>query len=214
MSATDPFGEGDGGSPDAFGVAVAVVTDVDDPAGLGRIKVRFPWRSSDRESDWTRVAVPTAGPDRGAYFHPEKDDEVLVAFENGDINYPYVLGALWNADAKPPVTTDAQLDVSRIRTRSGHEIAFDDTDSSERVEIVTSGGHRVVLDDESGAERISLEDAAGQSVTLDAANGSVEVRGNSKLVLSAQTVELSGTVEVKIDAGGTLSVTGTPIKLN
>src|SRR5947209_79025 len=66
-----------------YGVAFAIVTNNSDPEGLARVKVALPWMGEAAESDWARVVTPMAGPERGAYFLPEVDDEVLVAFEQG-----------------------------------------------------------------------------------------------------------------------------------
>ena len=88
------------------GVVVGVVTNTQDPAGLGRVKVKFPWLSDSEESFWARVATPMAGKGRGFYFLPEVEDEVLLAFEHGDARFPYVLGALWNGQDKPPENND------------------------------------------------------------------------------------------------------------
>ncbi|ETX05496.1 MAG: hypothetical protein ETSY2_22635, partial [Candidatus Entotheonella gemina] len=85
-----------------YGMVVAGVTNNQDPEGLGRVKVKFPWLSDRDESHWARIAMPMAGPERGFYFLPEVDDEVLVAFEHGLIEWPYVLGALWNGKDTPP----------------------------------------------------------------------------------------------------------------
>ena len=74
-----------------YGVVVGIVTNNQDPDGMGRVKVRFPWLSATEESWWARIAVPMAGKDRGAYFLPEVDDEVLVAFEHGEVRSPYLL---------------------------------------------------------------------------------------------------------------------------
>ena len=72
----------------AKGVAVAIVRDNKDTSGLGRVKVSFPWHSQPQESYWARVATPMAGNERGIYFIPEVNDEVLVAFERGDVRFP------------------------------------------------------------------------------------------------------------------------------
>src|SRR5689334_1534804 len=82
------------------GVSVATVVQNQDPEGLGRVKVRFPWRENPDESHWARIAVPMAGGDRGAWFLPEVGDEVLVACDAERVEHPYVLGALWNGQAK------------------------------------------------------------------------------------------------------------------
>ena len=88
-----------------YGVVVGIVTaNQGDPDGLGRVKVRFPWLASDAESAWARIATLMAGNKRGSFFLPEVEDEVLVAFEHGDLRYPYILGALWNGKDKPPDT--------------------------------------------------------------------------------------------------------------
>src|SRR5437868_30783 len=119
------------------GVVVGIVTNNQDPDGLGRVKVRFPWLSDTDESTWARVAAPMAGKDRGAYFLPEVDDEVLVAFEHGDPRFPYVLGALWNGNAQPFLTNeDGKNDLRVIRSRSGHTIVLNDKDGEETIEIV------------------------------------------------------------------------------
>jgi len=85
-----------------YGVVVGVVTNNKDPENLGRVKVKFPWLQESDESYWARIATLMAGPDRGTFFLPEVGDHVLVAFEHGDINYPFVLGALWTLKQKPP----------------------------------------------------------------------------------------------------------------
>ncbi len=87
-----------------FGVEVAIVTNVQDPQKLGRVKVCFPRLPGKPESDWVRVVQPAAGAGRGFYWLPEVSDEVLVAFERGEAHRPYVVGALWNGKDKPMKT--------------------------------------------------------------------------------------------------------------
>ncbi len=84
------------------GAVIGVVTNNSDPDGMGRVKLRFPWLTDSHESSWARVAAPMAGNNRGAYFLPEVDDEVLVVFEQGDMRFPFVLGSLWNGKDKAP----------------------------------------------------------------------------------------------------------------
>ena len=83
------------------GVVVGVVTNNSDPVGLGRVKVKYPWLGDQVESAWCRVAAPMAGGERGFYFIPEINDEVLIAFEHGDPSAPIFVGALWSVADKP-----------------------------------------------------------------------------------------------------------------
>src|SRR5579859_5028492 len=108
-----------------FGVEVAIVTNVQDPDKLGRVKVCFPRLPDKPESTWARVVQPAAGAGRGFYWLPEVNDEVLVAFQLGDAHVPYVLGALWNGKDKPMDGAYADENTTRmIQTKSGHQVIF------------------------------------------------------------------------------------------
>jgi uncharacterized protein involved in type VI secretion and phage assembly len=209
MSQRDKFG-GAEEEPTIAGVTTARVTDNQDPEGLGRVKVTYPFRDSDDQSAWARVATEMASKDYGTFFLPEVGDEVLIAFENGDINHPCVVGSLYTGKRKPPESNSSgNNDVREIKSRSGHVLEFDDNTTSGKVEIETSAGHTVTLDDTGGAEKITIEDKSGSnSVTLDAANGEVAVSGDKKISLSAQTIELAADKEVKIDAKSKVNMSG------
>ena len=97
-----PSGEQGAGAGRYYGVVVGIVTNNQDPNNMARVRVKFPWLSDDNESWWARMAVPMAGSGRGSYFLPEVDDEVLVAFEHGDVRSPYIVGGLWNGKDSPP----------------------------------------------------------------------------------------------------------------
>lgn len=197
------------------GVYVATVRDNEDPEGMGRVKLEYPWRETTNESRWARIAVPMAGGDRGTYFLPEVGDEVLVAFENGDVDYPYVLGALWNgADAPPASNADGDNDVRRITSRSGHHLTFDDDESAGNVVIETAAGHTIELSDASGSETITIEDTGGNSIVFDSTSGSLSITGATKLSVDAPAIELSSNGNVTIDASGVLTLRGALIKLN
>ena len=214
MSNTE-FSSSDAGG-NVRGVAVGVVTDNEDPDGLGRVKLTFPWRESDDESYWARVAAPMAGDDMGTYFLPEVDDEVLGAFDDGNVNHPYVLGSLWNANRAPPEdNADGSNDVRAIKSRSGHQVTLDDGDSDGKVEIETSAGHRITLDDSSGSEKITVEDKSGQNtIEFDAVAGSIDVSSGSKISLSAPMLEIKGDGNVTVEAGGILTLKGALVKIN
>jgi len=112
------------------GVVVGTVTNNQDPEGLGRVKVNITIRENDSETDWAPVATLMAGKGTGSLFIPEVGDKVLVAFLLGDIECPYVVGMLWDHENNPPAGDDSGFqtnNVRKIRTRSGHELEFDDS---------------------------------------------------------------------------------------
>jgi uncharacterized protein involved in type VI secretion and phage assembly len=201
-----------------YGVVIGVVTSNQDPEGLGRIKINFPWRVEKDESYWARVVSLMAGKERGIVFYPEVDDEVLVAFEHGDINYPYILGALWNGKDKPPETnSDGKNNIRKIRSRSGHEIIFNDDSTSMqgKVEIHTNAGHKIVLDDSSGQEKIEIIDKTGSNkMTIDSVQNSVNIESALQLKIKANIVEIEGTTSLTLKSNAVLTIQGLPVKIN
>jgi uncharacterized protein involved in type VI secretion and phage assembly len=103
------------------GAVIGVVKEVD--GALGRVKVDFPWLNPPQRSDWASIAAPMAGGERGVYFMPEENDEVLVVFLHGKLTHPYVVGFLWNGQHQPP-STDPNLRI--IHSRNGHKISLYD----------------------------------------------------------------------------------------
>jgi uncharacterized protein involved in type VI secretion and phage assembly len=186
------------------GVVVGIVTDNEDPKDLGRVKLQFPWRDADDESYWARLATPLAGKEYGAYFLPEVDDEVLVAFENGDIHKPYIVGGLWNGKQKPPQKNEGENRVREIRSRSKHRLTFDDDEKEKdgSITIQTSKGHEVVIDDSDGKETIMIRDKdKNNSITVDANSDTIAVEAKKDLELSAKNITIEGDKKVEISGG-------------
>lgn len=172
-----------------FGVYPGVVVDVQDPDGQGRVKVRLPWVGEDdgaQATAWARLATLMAGADRGTWFVPAVDDEVLIAFVAGDPRHPVVTGALWNGRDTPPETMDAENTRRTIQTRTGHVLRFDEAAGGGRVEVLTAGGHRVVLDDAAGGT-VTVAHAGGATIEMDAA-GSIHLTANLKVSVTASLV--------------------------
>ncbi len=218
MTLLDSIGAAQNQSTGMYGVAPAIVTNNQDPEGLGRVKVRFPWLSDDNETDWIRVATLMAGPDRGSFFLPEVGDEVLVGFQHGDINAAYVIGALWNGQHKPPETnSDGKNSIRKFRSRSGHEIVFnDDKDSGqEKIEIHTKSGHRIVLDDSTGAEKIELIDRTGSNkIVIDSGKNSITIESMNQISLKATNIEIEASGNLTLKANAVLTIKGLPVKIN
>jgi uncharacterized protein involved in type VI secretion and phage assembly len=192
-----------------FGVTIAIVTNNQDPDGLGRVKVMFPWLSDTEESAWARVLSPMAGRGRGLYALPEIDDEVLVAFEQGDIAFPYVLGALWNGQDKPPAdNADGQNNRRLWRSRSGHEILLDDTDGAEKIVVKDkSGKNAIAIDTAQNTIHLTADSAitleSRGDITLKSATGAVKLSGKTIALEAQQGFEIraNGTGKVQAQAG-------------
>ncbi|MEV5103858.1 phage baseplate assembly protein V [Streptomyces massasporeus] len=173
-----------------YGVVLAVVEDnhevmaVPPKVPIGRVKVSFPGLSDRFTSGWAPCARPMAGKDMGFYWLPEVGDQVLVAFEHGDLGKPYVIGGLWNADQPPPETnTDGANSTRVIKSRAGHTITFDDEKTGGELVIKDGGrGSTITLNATDGSLSISaagdLTITAGGSITLAAAGGATTVTVN------------------------------------
>jgi uncharacterized protein involved in type VI secretion and phage assembly len=182
-----------------FGVYTAIVTDVQDPDGMGRVRLRLPWTSDPDGAlyeTWARIACLMAGANRGTWFIPEPDDEVLVAFENGDPRRPFVIGALWNGVDTPPETMDANNNIRSITSRSGIKVTFDDTDGAVAFTVETPGGQIITCKDTPASVEIS--DANGNMIKLESSG--ISLTTSAKLSMSASTVEISAGM-VKVDSG-------------
>ena len=198
------------------GVAIAQVTNNKDPQKLGRVKVKYPWRENSPESDWVRVASLAAGKDRGTLWIPEVGDEVLVAFEKGNVDHPIVLGSLWNGVDVPPETNeDGKNDTKLIKTRSGHEVRFFDKPGEEKIEIKTKGGHSLLMDDKTGAAQVELKDSSGQNkITIKTVGNSLTIESGLSLKIKSQTIDIEAGATMNIKASGTLSIQGALVKIN
>jgi uncharacterized protein involved in type VI secretion and phage assembly len=197
-----------------YGVMVGIVTNNQDPDGLGRVKLRLPWLSAEHESNWARVTTPMAGDDRGLYLLPEVDDEVLVAFEHGSVEFPFVLGSLWNGKDKPPgKNDDGKNNVRALKSRSGHTVSLDDTDGKEKIEIVDAKGKEsIVLDVANNTITIS----ADKDVVIESKNGSIKLTAKQGIEITSQDgpakFEANGNLDVK--SGAQVNVKGSAINLN
>ncbi len=178
-----------------WGVVVGIVTNNRDPDGMGRIRVKFPWLNDEDESHWARVCSLMAGKERGAYFLPEVNDEVLIAFEHGDRRFPYILGSLWNGKDSPPVMNDdGNNDIRLIKSRSGHVIRLNDKDGQETVEIIDKNGNSIKYD----TTENSLTIATKKDITLSAPQG--------KITLDARSIEIKSSTQTTLQAGSTMDV--------
>lgn len=179
-----------------FGVEVALVTNVQDPDKLGRVKVCFPRLPGKPESDWVRVAQPAAGAGRGFYWLPHVNDEVLIAFERGEAHRPYVIGSLWNGKDKPMKNAyDNDNTTVMVQTRSGHQVILDDKKNAEKI----------VIADKSGKRSLTF-DVKSKKFLVEAKEGDVEIHAEKKIILDCEDLEIKTKKSGKIDIGTTFDL--------
>jgi phage protein D/phage baseplate assembly protein gpV len=157
---------------------------------IGRVRLKYPGLSEKLTSAWVPCVAPMTGPDMGFYALPEKGDQVLVAFAQGDVSQPYVLGSLWTTQCRPPATNADDTNSRRvIKSRSGHAITFDDT---------SDGGD------------LTIADKSGSTITLNARDGSISISATGSL-----TIKAGGDISIEADGGATkISMTADQVEVS
>ncbi len=195
------------------GLTIGIVTDNNDPDALNRVKLKLPYLADDQQTGWARVLQPGAGAARGWNVLPEIDDEVLVGFEHGDIDRPYVLGGLVNGKDKPPylnasgggdLVKNGKVVARTFTSALGHEIYISDGAASDKqfVRINTAKGEATVF---IGADKI---DVIGKKIPLKVYNekGSIEITPDGDIHLKGANIVLKSTQDITIDAGANLNL--------
>ncbi len=181
----------DGAALRHFGVYPALVTNVVDPDGLGRIQVELPWLGNGGGGAdvraWATLCTPYADDDQGIFVLPAVGTQVVVAFEAGDLRRPYVIGSCWNGQESPPQSAEAANAKRLWKTRSGSLLEFDDTEGAARVTLSMASGHKLVLED--APQQVTLSHSNGSVITIDAA-GKVSIQANSFVEITAAMLKV------------------------
>lgn len=211
--------------PAVNGLQIGIVTALgDDPEGEDRIKVRLPVISVSEEGVWARLATLDAGTQRGTFFRPEIDDEVIVGFLDGDPRYPVVLGQCHSSAKPAPETANDDNHVKGYVSRSKMKLTFDD--DKQVIVLETPAGNKLTLSDE--AKTASLVDQNGNSVTLDdsgitiksakalilKASGDVKIEGTNVEVKAQSAFKAQGQSGADINSSGTLTIKGSLVRIN
>lgn len=184
-----------------YGVYPALVSDIKDPDNGGRVKVTLPWSpdtASGRYEAWARVATLMGGKNRGSWFIPDANDEVLIVFEGGDPRRPYVIGGLWNGTDTPPESMDGSGNNYKkvLRSRNGVKVTLDDSDGRESLVLETPGGQKATFKDGPGS--VEIVDSNGNSIKLESSG--VTINASAKVTINAGTMAISAGM-VTVDAG-------------
>lgn len=181
------------------GFFTAVVIDNVDSNNSGRIKVRIPGVGASGQQGyetWARMATLMAGNDRGTWFIPDVNDEVLVAFKSGTVRQAYVIGGLWSKTNSPPEKMSTSNNKKLLRSRNGVKITLDDQSGQESFIVETPGGQKITLKDGPGS--IEITDSNGNSVKLETSG--ISVNASAKVTINASQVEVNSSM-VSVNAG-------------
>lgn len=174
------------------GIMIGVIVENFNKDFPGMVKVELLVRELKRNiSDWMRIVTPYGGSDWGMYSIPEIGDEVLVIFEQGNINKPYVIGSVYKADDKfHKKASKENNDTKKIRTRGGHEVTFYDEDKKQYVDIKTPKELNIRLDDEKN--KISVTDKENKnSIIIDVENSKITISGDKKIILQSNSSKIN-----------------------
>lgn len=191
------------------GLTVGIVTDNEDPEVLNRVKLKLPYLADDQQTGWARVLQLGAGKSRGWNVLPEIDDEVLVGFEHGDIDRPYVLGGLVNGEDAPmyahrDVLKSGKVNARVFNSRLGHELRFSDGGggAEQFIQVNTVGKEAILF---LGVDKIDLQ-ADGVPVKVFNEKGSIEINKDGDILLTGANIVLKSKQDITIDAGANLNI--------
>ncbi len=188
----------------------AVVAENDDPDKLGRIRVNFFWQEKNMISPWLRLANVYSGNGMGFYFIPEIGDEVLVDFEGGNAEKPYVIGSLYNGKKKPiPEWADKDNNIKGILTRSNLKLEFND--KTKQTTIETPGGNIVILSDDD--KSIILHDQNKNKVELTTKGISMDSLKDIKISSKGKII-IKGTTGIDISSAADAKLSGLNVNLS
>ena len=200
------------------GVVTAVVTDIKDDKKQGRVKVQYQWLGENMVSNWARVARPSAGKDYGYLTFPDVGEEVVVAFEHGDVNYPIVVGSLWSKDSAPLADVagsekGGKYQVHGLVTPKGHKLLLTDDPDKSAIDLVTED-KKIEIKLDQKQQKLTL--------TLDGKELIITSKGDLKLVAdgeitldSKKKVNIKGQSGIDIAAsGGNTTIKGTKVAIN
>jgi phage protein D len=219
---------GGGGAAGGAGVVIGQVSDNRDPEKLGRVRLTFPWLNDDFVSDWARTVQPGAGKNRGAVIVPEVGDEVLVAFEQGSFQRPYVLGGLHNGvdtlpkgDVELVDASSGAIDRRAFVSRTGHALEMLEAASGAQGIKIRTGDGKLFLDLDQKQTKITVHSdgtvtvEAKKGVTVDAGTGSLRLVGQDVAIEAKTGVKVDGGAgEVKVNSSTAVSVQGATVSLN
>lgn len=209
-----------------YGVAVGQVINVTDPMALGRVQVRLPFIDSLDLSPWARIAAPFAGPFHGSYFIPNPLDEVLLAFEHGDLAAPYIIGSLWGALAPPPLPSPLPQ-IRTMRTLAGNQIVFSEVPPTVTIQSgptppavipapPTPAGPPTIILSPAGIQIIfglSIINMTPDGITITG-TPNLNLAATASINLVAPNISINGAAATNVQSAGVCNITAPLVKIN
>lgn len=192
-----------------YGVCTGRVINVLDPLMLGRVQVQLPFIDSLDLSPWARVASPMAGPLHGIYMIPNPGEDVLVAFEQGDVNAPYVIGSLWSAMNPPPLPSPVPQ-IRLIKTLAQNQIMITEAPPSIMIQVETTG--QTILISPAGIQILSGTNV----INLGPPEGPPMVQvtaGSNVLNMTPDGITITSAGNLTVTAAGVLNLVGAEVNI-
>jgi uncharacterized protein involved in type VI secretion and phage assembly len=187
--------------PGVSGLQIGTVVSNEDPDGEHRVRVRLPLVDEEEEGIWARVASLDAGAERGFFFRPEIDDEVVVGFLDDDPRRAVILGMLHSSAKAAPLTGSDDNHEKVYQSRSKMRLYFHD--DKKLIQLETPAGNKITLSEEDKA--ITIEDQSGNKIAMTEDGITIE---------SGKAIELKAGTELKLESGTAFSAKGgTELKL-
>lgn len=192
----------------------AVVTDIGKGEQLGRVKVTFPYLSEENTSHWARVLSAGGGPERGFWFLPEVDDEVLVGFEGGDPRFPVVMGGLYGKVNTPEdqLIKNGKINSRSLRSRLGHYMDFiDGTSATERSITMGLGSEGKAGTDyrlRIGEDRFDIEVPKGKPIAIKSGSSQITFTDSDSIEISAAKITVKAERELTLESGQKVAIKG------
>lgn len=232
----DMFGASGGGSIEKSGIrsgiSLAIITNINDPKNLGRVKCKYITSDKDAgETGWLYCITPFGGDQYGSFFHHNVGDVVAITYENGDIHRPFVIGCLWVKDAKPPLkVSNGKNEEYKLITPNKSYVDFVDTKGKEKITVATPKNRTVVLDDENqliemsdGKNKILMNGKTGQvdltcdkkltikvgtgvTITCDGNTGAINIKTNKEITLNSAQINAKASGTAEVSSGGALTL--------
>ena len=181
---------------------LAIVTEnidegKDDKLKLGRIKVKFHWQKENEETPWIRLVKSHAGVDHGAFAVPEKDDEVVVSYIHQHPDRPFVLGSVYNKDAKPAESwPEEENNIKAFKTKSNNEVIFNDKEGEATITILNNSGKNSITMTMNSGGSISI--STNNQMSLSGKN--ISISADENFTVNAKNIKMTATDNINVTA--------------